>query len=367
MYKFVIILILSCSTSIYAQHYRLHPNIPTDSSYNVAREFTRQSPKYPFLTPALPTGSDSVIVLANLVYETLGSRGKDALGSKSKDALDQRCSDTLGSRNVDAVGTRGGESSECRELHLDVFLPQYPLSKRKPVVVLIHGGGWRSGDKDMEHYMAETYARNGIAAVCVEYRLSMEAQYPAAIQDIKTAIRWIRRNARLYGFDPSRVALHGESAGGQLASLIGSMNARFPKYQTSTLIRFSDRVQAVVDVDGVQAFIHPESSEGGDKPGKPSAGTMWIGVSSRVDSTLWVEASALTWVGAQSAPFLYIDSSIPRFTAGQHDMMKALRRHGIYCEEHKLEGVPHSFWLFHPWVDETMDYAVKFLKKVFNQ
>lgn len=325
-----------CPTVVYAQHHRMHPEIPSDSSYNLASTAAKLTKNFPFITPALPSGNDGVRVVRNVVYERL------ALGRKGK-----------------------------RALHLDLFLPKRAgsglssVSKKTPVVVLIHGGGWRSGNKDMEHYMAEVYALNGIAAVCVEYRLSMEAPYPAALQDIKTAIRWLRHSASRYHLDPSRVAIHGESAGGQLASLIGSMNASFPKYQTASYARFSDKVQAVVDVDGVQAFLHPVSSENGDKSGKPGAGTLWFGVSSSVDSTLWMEASPLTHVGKQSAPFLYIRSSVPRFTAGYIEMMASLRSNDIYCEEHMLDGTPHSFWLFHPWVDETMGYAVAFLKRVF--
>jgi acetyl esterase/lipase len=320
-------------SNCFAQHQRMHPGVPADSTYNLADQVIKMTAKYPFIRAAVASVSDSVRVISNVVYERLPAS--------------------------QAVGA-------MRDLHLDLFLPRFKTSKKVPVVVLIHGGGWRSGNKDMEHYMAQVYALNGFAAVCVEYRLSIEAPYPAAVQDIKTALRWIRFSARRYHFDPSRVAIHGESAGGQLASLIGSLNASFPKYQTASYARFSDKVQAVVDVDGVQAFLHPESSEGADKPGKPSAATLWFGVPSSVDSSLFIEASALTHVGAQSAPFLYIDSSIPRFTAGQHDMMAALRSHGIYCEEHLLAGTPHSFWLFHPWVDETMQYAVGFLKQVLR-
>jgi acetyl esterase/lipase len=315
-----------CTISSYAQHYRMHPSIPTDSSYTMESTLSKLKPKFPFISPAVLTSSDSFYIKKNITYQYFGNR----------------------------------------KMHLDLFLPHFKTATKPfPVVVLVHGGGWRSGNKDMEHCMAQVYALNGFAAVCVEYRLSMEALYPAALQDIKTAIRWVRYSATRYHLDPSRIALHGESAGGQLVSLIGSMNAPFPKYQTPLYARFSDKVQAVVDVDGVQAFLHPVSSENGDKSGKPGAGTLWFGVSSVVDSTLWIQASALTHVGAQSASFLYLRSSYPRFTAGYVEMMANLRSNGIYCEEHELAGTPHSFWLFHPWVDTTMQYAVGFLKRVF--
>jgi acetyl esterase/lipase len=312
--------------SVQAQvHSQMHPSIPVDTSYNVQNEWVKQSKKYPFIQIARPTGSDSVTVYRDLVYESIHGR----------------------------------------DLHVDVFRPAYTKEKRTPVVVMVHGGGWRSGEKNMEHAMAEVYAKNGFSAVCVEYRMSMEAQYPAALQDIKTAIRWVRASAKKYGFDPNRIAIEGESAGGQMAALLGSMNRRFPKYQTKTYRHYSDKVQATIDVDGVLAFIHPASSEGQDKPGKPSAGTLWFGIPAREDTTLYVEASALTYAGKQSTPILYLNSAMPRFHAGQQDMIARLQKHGVYYEEQLLEGTPHSFWLFHPWVDETMKYTVAFLKKVF--
>jgi len=315
---------LGSQNCAFAQHHRMHPNIPVDSSYNPTDQVRKMTPKYPFIRLALPHSTDSVKVIKNVVYETI----------------------------------------KGRPLHADVFLPAFSHYKKHPVVILVHGGGWRSGNKDMEHFMAQVYALNGFAAVCVEYRLSMEALYPAAVQDIKTAIRWARASASRYGFDPSRIALHGESAGGQLVSLIGSMNASYPSFQTHSYARFSDKVQAVVDVDGVQAFLHPTTSENSDKSGKPGASMLWFGVSHTVDSTLWIEASPLTHVGAQSAPFLYLRSSVPRFTAGYLDMMRLLNASGVYCEDYLMKGTPHSFWLFHPWVDEAMSVAVRFLKSV---
>jgi acetyl esterase/lipase len=308
------------------EHCKIHPSVPVDTSYTVSHEWAKQFRKYPFIQIARPVGSDSVAVFSNLTYESIHGR----------------------------------------DLHVDIFQPTFTKGKNTPVVVMVHGGGWRSGEKDMEHYMAEEYAKNGFSAVCVEYRMSMEAPYPAALQDIKTAIRWVRAFAKKYHFDPNQIAIEGESAGGQIAALIGTMNHHFPKYQTQSYRHYSDRVQATIDVDGVLAFIHPESGEGQDKPGKPSAGTLWFGVPASEDTTLYVEASALTYAGKQSAPILFVNSSIPRFHAGQHDMIRRLQKHNVYYEEHLLEGTPHSFWLFHPWVDETMKHTVAFLKTVFR-
>lgn len=307
-----------------AQHYLIHPDIPVDSSYNVLNELKKHKKNYPFIKISEPENSSNIIVKKNIVYESYGNR----------------------------------------DLHLDVF---QPITKNKtPVIILIHGGGWRSGNKDMDHHMAEFFALNGYSAVCVEYRLSKEALYPAALRDVKTAIRWTRANAKRYKFDKNKIALMGCSSGGQMVSLLGSINDYFPYYQTNTYKKYSDKVQAVIDFDGVLAFIHPESSEGIDKPGKPSAATLWFGKTYTEKPELWAEASALTHVGKKSAPFLFINSAQPRFSAGQHDLMNILKSNDIYCEEHLIQDSPHSFWLFHPWIDLAMNHSINFLNKIFR-
>src|SRR5690606_29015258 len=84
---------------------------------------------------------------------------------------------------------------EGRPLSLDVFYPQGDTSKRYPGVLLIHGGGWQSGDKSQMHTIGRALAAKGYVAVAVEYRLSLEAKYPETVYDLKSAVRWMRANA----------------------------------------------------------------------------------------------------------------------------------------------------------------------------
>ncbi|WP_243347271.1 alpha/beta hydrolase [Parabacteroides sp. FAFU027] len=308
-----------------AQHYRLHPDIPVDSSYSAQNEWKKHSKKYQAITLADVGNTEKLQINNDVVYAKYGKR----------------------------------------EMHLDLVRPK-GVSKKVPVVVIVHAGGWRSGEKNMDRPMAYELSRNGFATVCVEYRLSMEARYPAAIQDVKAAIRWVRANAKTYGLNPDKVAIMGTSAGGQLASLIGSVNEPFAKYQNELYKKYSDRVQAVVDVDGVLAFLHPESSEGQDQPGKTSAATLWFGVSAKENSALWNEASALHRVNKHTAPFLFVNSAQARFHAGQNDMVNKLNQLRIYNEVHQIPDTPHTFWLFHPWLDTAMTYIVPFLNKTLK-
>jgi acetyl esterase/lipase len=102
-----------------------------------------------------------------------------------------------------------------RELRCDVFTPP-GQDARRPAVLLVHGGGWRSGDKTQLRGYGILLARAGYVCVAPEYRLVGEAPWPAQIHDVKAAIRWVRAHSDELGIDPSRIALEGNSAGAHL-------------------------------------------------------------------------------------------------------------------------------------------------------
>src|SRR5215203_1587714 len=121
----------------------------------------------------------------------------------------------------------------------------------------------------------------------------------AAVYDLKAAIRWIRANAKEYNIDTTQIAALGFSAGGELAAFLGVTNNN-KKFEGSNCIAdHSSNVDAIVDMDGILAFIHPESGEGDDSR-SISAATNWFGYSKTENPELWKEASSLTYVGAQT-------------------------------------------------------------------
>src|SRR2546421_1648971 len=113
-----------------------------------------------------------------------------------------------------------------RPLRLDLYLPPAGRSAApRPFVVYVHGGGWLNGHtrqsgafQNWPNVLASLAAR-GYVVASVEYRLSGEARFPAAVQDLRAAIRWLRSQASTYGIDRNRGLLWGASAGGQLAAL----------------------------------------------------------------------------------------------------------------------------------------------------
>lgn len=132
-------------------------------------------------------------------------------------------------------------------LHLDLLRPADDVVR--PLLVHVHGGGWRRGSKGYEH--AERMARAGLVVASVEYRLSDTAAFPAAVRDVVAAVKWLRATAPEHGIDPERVALVGESAGGHLAALLASAPVE-PAFQPSEFHPDEPvAVDALVAVSGI--------------------------------------------------------------------------------------------------------------------
>lgn len=278
--------------------------IKKDSTFTVASEFQKNIKKYPLIKPALLVSSATVTEIHDIVYDITSGR----------------------------------------PLHLDGFINT--SGEKLPAILIIHGGGWKSGTKEMQNPMAEKLALNGYQVFTVEYRLSDEAKYPAGINDILKAIQFIKQNANKYKLKQNRIAILGMSSGAQMASLIA---AKYPK-----------TVNAVINIDGILAFHHPDSAEG-------KVAALWLGGTYEDIPEIWSDASALTHVSKKSPPFLFINSQFKRFSAGQKDFILKLNRYKIYSKVEKIENSLHTFWLFDPWFQSTLSYITQFLNLQFKK
>ena len=239
-----------------------------------------------------------------------------------------------------------------RSLHIDAFIPVHKkINKKTPALLIIHGGGWRSGNKEQHIPLAQRIAAAGYASFTVEYRLSTEALYPAAVNDLTSALKWLKANGKRFNIDTKKVAVLGFSAGGELATYVG--------------FTAGDKVQAIIDIDGTLSFVHPEGREGDDSK-SISAGTYWFGYSKKENPELWKKASPLTYAENNKAPVLFLNSSVPWMHAGRNDFQKIAAKNNIYTEVHTFEGAPHSFCLFDPWFEPTVGYITAFLNKVLT-
>lgn len=229
-----------------------------------------------------------------------------------------------------------------QSLVADVYFPKNKTQKY-PGIVMVHGGGWISGNKDLEKYMAEQLASKGFVAMAINYRLSNVAKYPAPIEDIQDAMDWLKKNASKFSLNANKLAIIGESAGAQLATLAGVKN----------------NIQAIVNVDGIVSFIHPESEES-------TYAAYFLGTTKENGFQVWKEASPLEYVGKKTPPTLFINSSQPRFHAGRDAMVDILKKYKIEYEIHEIKDSPHSFWLVSPWFEQTLSYTENFLNKILK-
>ncbi|KQB39108.1 esterase [Flavobacterium sp. L1I52] len=295
-----------------------------DTSYANYSAFQKTLKYYPNCTLVPEVDSDLVVEKKNVVYATYGKR----------------------------------------RMLLDVFSNKQKKEKQTAIII-IHGGGWRSGNRTQHYPMAQKLASLGYVCFTPEYRLSTEALFPAAIYDVKAVIRWLRENAAKYNVDPNRIVALGFSAGGEMAAFMGT-TGNMPLFEgVVTNSDSQSQVNAVVDIDGTLSFVHPEGGEGDDSK-NISAGTYWFGYSKKEQPKLWEAASPLSYVSAQTPPFVFINSSVARMHAGRDDFRKVLDANGIYSEVHEFENSPHSFCLFEPWFSPTIQYIDGFLKKVFK-
>ncbi len=123
------------------------------------------------------------------------------------------------SRAVEPIRDIEYASVNGNSLKLDLYLPE---AKSRPLIIWVHGGAWRAGSK--KEMPLEKLVEAGYGAASVDYRLSTQAQFPAQIFDIKAALRFLRAKAATYGYDATRFAVAGDSAGGHLAALVGVTN-----------------------------------------------------------------------------------------------------------------------------------------------
>lgn len=249
-----------------------------------------------------------------------------------------------------------------RNLYLDIYQSENKANKKLAAILMVHGGGWRSGNRSHNNTLARQLAARGFITITADYRLSTDALYPAAVNDLKTAVSWLRAHAASYRIDTNKIAILGFSAGGQLAALVGTTNQ--DKTYESAIKNHSSNVQAIIDIDGTLAFIHPESGEGDDSRAT-SAATFWFGYSKTQKPELWHQAGALNHVGTNTPPILFINSSVDRMHAGRDDMIKKLNALNIYSEMHSFPQAPHTFMFFDPWFKPTLNYIDDFLKRIF--
>jgi acetyl esterase/lipase len=254
---------------------------------------------------------------------------------------------------------------------LDLAMQKDYRGKPRPAIVVIHGGGWLEGDKSSFSTPKNRppgniidFARLGFVAVTINYRLSKEAPFPAALHDCQCAVRWLRANAQKYQVDPERIGAWGNSAGGHLALMLGMVDARSKLIGEGPHAEQSSAVQAVVSdsgpIDLLYGYEHNQV--------RGAIEQFLGGEPTDARSELYKAASPLNHISAKTPPILLIygvtDSQVGVETADR--FVIALRAAGLkdvsYLRLAEVDHCPHSL-IQVPWVDTAVnEFFVRTLK-----
>ena len=214
---------------------------------------------------------------------------------------------------------------------LDVYAPT--KGKNHPIVVWIHGGGWRRGDKADVHHKPQAFVDKGFVLVSINYRFVPNVTVKQIAQDVAKAIRWTHNHAKHYGGDPSRIIVAGHSAGAQLAALVCTDDSYLKAEKLPLSI-----VKACVPVDGDTYDVALQIKTVEER--RATSYKMTFG-----DAESQKELSSITHVAKGKAipPFLILHvADHPETKAQSQRLVKVLQEAGISAKAYPAEGKNHT-------------------------
>jgi len=243
---------------------------------------------------------------------------------------------------ADVVFEEGLEYTNPDDQHLKLNLARPKgFSGKAPAVLCIHGGGFRAGKRERWNALCKQLAERGYVAITVTYRLAPKYKYPAAVHDVKAAVRWLRANAAKYNIDVERIGVVGDSAGGHLVQFLGVTGgvARFEGDGGNA--KFSSSVKCVVNYYGPSDF----TKSYGKSVDAAKVLPLWFGGDLSTHRKMHIEASPLYWVTPAAAPTLLLHGSEDPYVNHEQavwirDRMKAAE---VEVELVSLQGAGHGF------------------------
>ncbi len=262
---------------------------------------------------------------------------------------------------------------------LDLYLTKNRnAGEKSPAVLLIHGGGWKEGDKRQarEIEFGMTLAQSGFVAASINYALRSAGKFPQNLQDCKNGIRYLRAHADELGIDPNRISVMGGSAGGHLALLVAYTADQPNLAPSQPYPGVSDKVSSVVDFYGISNLATRKETDPNGKPLKIEpldSTTQSIFGSTPQD---WKKASPITYVKRDVPPTLILhgkkDTTVD--SDQSQELADALRKAGATFEIIWLPNAPHSFSFQHavpkskkPLEKDVGPAVLSFLKKSQNK
>lgn len=230
-----------------------------------------------------------------------------------------------------------------------------------PLMVWICGGAFRVVDRAVWLPEMMYFARKGYVIASVEYRTSPEAEFPGALCDVKAAIRYLRAHAKDYCINPEQVVVMGESAGGALASLVGTTGG-LSQFEQGDFLEYSSKVNAVVDYYGLVDIENVDLSDANTHEVPPFLCDDWIGLNYTKEMAR--AASAVHYVDENTPPFLILQGEADTCVLPKQSetFYQKLKEKNIYTEYYVLKGEGHGAAAFYQ--DQVKNLVTDFLKKI---
>jgi acetyl esterase/lipase len=230
-------------------------------------------------------------------------------------------------------------------------MPEEMGDEPRPGIVFVHGGGWRSGDKRRTNFLgpAIEFAAKGYVCISTNYRLLSHAPFPACVEDVKCAVRWLRAHAEDYNLDPNHIGAYGNSAGAHLVAMLGLCPPSAGLEGDGPWQEHSSMVQAVVCSATPSSFLVPMNDRARRQP--PSNGQRGRSrgrMSGNLSDEMRKKISPITYVSADAPPFMIVHDTSDRTVAVRHgdDLHKALTDAGARVVTYLRydDGYGHGVW-----------------------
>ena len=249
-----------------------------------------------------------------------------------------------------------------RTLEMDIYRPK-KVSGPLPAVVCIHGGGWANGSRVNHGKVAQALAARGYVAATISYRLSGEAAFPAAINDCKAAVRFLRANAKEYGIDSEHIGAIGLSAGGHLTALLGTSGGVKELEGDGGNARFSSTIQAAVPMGAQTDFLSARTREISAIEERGKIWRQFLGGSQEDKPATYRLASPLHHLDKNDPPCWFITGETDDPSTHADDFLEQMTKSGIQSGLTVIKDAPHPFLGKQVWFDEMVNVADTFFKE----
>ncbi|MDB4338697.1 SMP-30/gluconolactonase/LRE family protein [Rubripirellula sp.] len=253
-----------------------------------------------------------------------------------------------------------------REMLADLFFPSLNTNgQARPALIVVHGGGWHSGDKTKFQALSIRLAQCGYFVAAIEYRLADEAAFPTAIEDCFASVRFLRANAKQFGIDPTKIGAVGGSAGGHLVGLMAAGASNPALLGSRDNMDQGSGLQAAIVMAGPMEMLTGSVAERSRNAPKESNANRWLRATVDEDASLYRAADAFAQISVETCPLLFMvgEHDLPTRNQPSRDKLSSL---GVDTGVMIYEGGKHGCWNRLPWLPEMVGDMDLFFQKQLN-